>query len=92
MKSLSDPKVKKKYKLLEELKDFLLKEPQPYLNLDQIDYLLIGDESDEDSKVLGLCQLCSLKSKVMKTIKRSASGALGVIHDLLFSPDYFFRD
>ena len=52
MHKFSDPKTKKKFKLLEDLKNFLFKDPQPYLNLDQIDYLLIGDESEE---TLGLC-------------------------------------
>jgi hypothetical protein len=33
-KVLSDPKTKKKFKLLEDLKTFVFKEPQPYLNLD----------------------------------------------------------
>lgn len=45
IQSFSDPKTKKKFKLLTDLKAFLFNEPQPYLNLDQIDFLLIGDDS-----------------------------------------------
>ena len=36
--------------------------------------------------------MCGLKSSVMKTIKRSACGALCLIHDLLFAEDYNYRD
>ncbi|CDW79380.1 UNKNOWN [Stylonychia lemnae] len=89
MKKFSDKKTKKKFKLLEDFKKYLFKEPQPYLNLDQIDFLLIGDESQDIS---GLCQLCSSKSSVLKTIKRSSSGSLQLIHTLLFSKDYSFTD
>ena len=52
MKRFSDKKTKEKFKLLSDLRAFLFGKPQPYLNLDQIDYLLIGDESDG---VTGLC-------------------------------------
>lgn len=56
MKQLTDPKTKEKYKLLDQLRDFLFHEQEPpFLNLDQIDYLLVGDE---DAKILGLCHLC----------------------------------
>jgi hypothetical protein len=90
MKRLSDPKGKEKYKVLEQLRDFLF-EPRdtPYLNLDQIDYVLVGDE---DEKVLGLCHLCQGKSSFLKTIKRSGANALQLIHSLLFKRDYFLRE
>jgi hypothetical protein len=36
--------------------------------------------------------MCGLKSSVLKTIKRSSSGALSLIHELLFSDDYSYKD
>lgn len=89
MKQLNDPKAKEKYKVIDQLRDFLLdpKDP-PYLNLDQIDYVLVGDE---DEQVLGLCFMCSGKSSFLKTIKRSSANALQLIHSLLFKPGYYLR-
>ena len=47
MKALSDQKTKEKYKILDDLKAFLLADPRPpHLNLDQIDYILIGEEDN----------------------------------------------
>jgi hypothetical protein len=90
MKSLFDKKTKERFKLIEELRGFLFKEPNPpYLNLDQIDYLLIGEETTE---VKGLCYMCTEKSSLLKSIKRSSANALHLIHSLLFKRDYFLRD
>ena len=47
MKKLSNKKQKKKYEIVEELRKFIFTDPQPYLNLDQIDYLLVGDDAAE---------------------------------------------
>ena len=89
MKALYDKKTKERYKLIEEFRAFLFKEPHPpYLNLDQIDYVLVGEEGTE---VLGLCNMCAEKSGLLKTIKRSSSNALHLIHSLLFKKDYFLR-
>ena len=49
--------------------------------------MLIGDDSTQ-----GLCSLCSYKSAIFKTIKRSSANALHLIHSLLFKRDYFLRD
>ena len=89
MKKLSDSKVKKKFKVMDDLKDFLFTEPQPYLNLDQIDYLLIGEENDS---IQGLCQLCGNKSSILKKIKRSAVKSLEIIHSMLFNEDFYLRE
>ena len=89
VKALYDKKTKDRYKLIEDFRSFLFKEPHPpYLNLDQIDYLLVGEEGTE---VLGLCHLCSEKSGLLKTIKRSSSNSLHLIHSLMFKKDYFLR-
>jgi hypothetical protein len=61
----------------------------PYLNLDQIDYVLVGEEGTE---VLGLCNICSEKSSILKTIKKSAANALKLIHSLLFKKGYFLKE
>ena len=87
MGKLNDKRVKKKYQVVLDLSHWLFKEPQPYLNLDQIDYLLLGDEEAK-----GLCHLCSLKSSVLKTIKRIAANAVQVLHGLLFTEEYFLRE
>ncbi len=91
MKAFYDKKTKERYKLLDDFRGFLLAEPHPpYLNLDQIDYVLAGEEEDGGG-VGGLCGLCAEKSGILKTIKRSASKALQLIHSLMFSPEYFLR-
>lgn len=88
MKALYDKKTKDRFKLVEDLRGYLMQEPHPpILNLDQIDYLLVGEEDE----VKGLCHLCSEKSSIMKTIKKSAENSLKLIHALLFKKDYLFR-
>ena len=72
------------------MRSFLLAEPHPpYINLDQIDFILIGDEGKE---IEGLCKMCSYKSAILKTIKRSSANSLRLIHSLLFNRDYPVRN
>ena len=91
IKALYDKKTKDRYKLIEEFRAYLLKEPHPpYLNLDQIVYILVGEEGTDTQG--GLCQICQEKSGIIKTIKRSAQNALTLIHSLLFKKDYYLKE
>ena len=90
MKTLYDKKTKERFKVLEEFHVYLVGgQHPPYLNLDQIDYVLIGEEGTE---VLGLCNMCCEKSSILKTIKKSSANALKLIHSLLFKKDYFLKE
>jgi len=51
MQKLNNPKVKEKFKIIKELESFIL-DRKPYLNLDQIDLVLQGEE---DEGLIGLC-------------------------------------
>ena len=91
LKSVSGEK-SNKYKALQDLEIWLFRpgEPQsqqPYLGVEQLEYILIGDAENE---ITGICHLCKIVLGFFdfKKSKRSCEIALRIVHTMLFDDQF----
>ena len=89
---VSGEKKNNKYKVLQELEQFLFQpgqpqSSQPYLATDQLEFILLGET---EKGLTGILALCTIKVSFFdfKKSKRSCEIALRIAHTMLFDPSF----